>query len=166
MPIGKAKHRFWDRAPRSAQRAERDRHRRTGVRRLSTRSGGLWGFLRGCKGGDSEPLPRPLKGLFPFRERGFLHAQHLRQFYTIPATFLSRISDMRSISNLPVPIWKAQHKSFNGPAAPLAGALFPNLRVASLLKIGQCSLKPEVQKRAEGAVCQPGRREQQQHRCP
>ena len=66
MPIGKAKHRFWDRAPPSAQRAVGDRDRRTGVRRLSTRSGGLWGFLRGCKGGDPEPLPRPLKGLFPF----------------------------------------------------------------------------------------------------
>ena len=80
MPIGKAKHRFWDRATPSAQRAEGDRDRRTGVRRLSTRSGGLWGFLRGCKGGDPEPLPRPLKGLFPFREREFLHAKHLHQF--------------------------------------------------------------------------------------
>ena len=66
MPIGKAKHRFWDRAPPSAQRAEGDRDRRTALRRLRSRSGGLWGFLRGCKGGDSEPLPRPLKGLFPF----------------------------------------------------------------------------------------------------
>ena len=66
MPIGKAKHRFWDRAPRSAQRAEGDRHRRTALRRLRSRSGGLWGFLRGCKGGDSEPLPRPLKALLPF----------------------------------------------------------------------------------------------------
>ena len=74
MPIGKAKHRFWDRAPHSAQRAEGDRDRRTALRRLRSRSGGLWGFLRGCKGGDSEPLPRPLKGLFLSEKEIFARA--------------------------------------------------------------------------------------------
>ena len=98
MPIGKAKPKFFNRAPHSAQRAEGDRDRRTALRRLRSRSGGLWGFLRGCKGGDPEPLPRPLKGPFPFRERGFLHAKHLRQFYTISVTYLPRIPITRSIA--------------------------------------------------------------------
>ena len=88
MPIGKAKPKFFNRAPHSAQRAEGDRDRRTGVRRLSTRSGGLWGFLRGCKGGDPEPLPRPLKGLFPF---------------------VKGDSCTRSIANNSVPLQPAQH---------------------------------------------------------
>ena len=65
-PICHAKHKSFDRPAASAQRADAVLPYPTGVRRLSTRSGGLWGFLRGCKGGDPEPLPRPLKGLFPF----------------------------------------------------------------------------------------------------
>ena len=65
----------------SAQRAEGDRDRRTGVRRLSTRSGGLWGFLRGCKGGDSEPLPHPLKGLFFSEKEIFARAASPTSLY-------------------------------------------------------------------------------------
>ena len=66
VPLQHAQPKFFNRAPPSAQRAEGDRDRRTALRRLRSRSGGLWGFLRGCKGGDPEPLPRPLKVLFPF----------------------------------------------------------------------------------------------------
>ena len=88
MPNSQAKHRFPYKPAASAQRADAVLPYPTGVRRLSTRLGGLWGFLRGCKGGDSEPLPRPLKGSFSLSVKGYFSGEaSLLVLYKIPQTF-------------------------------------------------------------------------------
>ena len=141
MPNLQAKHKFPYKPAASAQRADAVLPYPAGVRRLSTRLGGLWGFLRGCKGGDSEPLPRPLKGSFPLSQKAYSCTRsNAVSSVQNPANFLNSFS--WQVKHHPPPVqnpatilnrfsWQAQHRQ--PPCIDRAGAAPPT----SLHRIGR-----------------------------